>query len=68
MLATCVCLEQMEIRRQGCGLYSARDFEEEVDRVKNQTREHTNRPHSGHKNYLLDSVPEAVLRQVKKDE
>ena len=37
-------------------------------RVKNQTREHTNRPHSGHKNYLLDSVPEEVLRQVKKDE
>ena len=36
--------------------------------VKNQTREHTNRPHSGHKNYLLDSVPEEVLQQVKKDE
>lgn len=60
--------EQIIIRGQGCGLYSARDFEEEVDRVKNQTREHTNRPHSGHKNYLLDSVPEEVLRQVKKDE
>ena len=61
-------LEQIIIRGQGCGLYSARDFEEEVDRVKNQTREHTNRSHSGHKNYLLDSVPEEVLRQVKKDE
>ena len=48
-------------------VFKARDFEEEVDRVKNQTREHTNRPHSGHKNYLLDSVPEEVLRQVKKN-
>ena len=68
MVATSDRLEQIIIRGQGCGLYSARDFEEEVDRVKNQTREHTNRPHSGHKNYLLDSVPEEVLRQVKKDE
>ena len=68
MVATSDRLEQIIIRGQGCGLYSARDFEEEVDRVKNQTREHTNRPHSGHKNYLLDSVPEEVLQQVKKDE
>ena len=68
MVATSDRLEQIIIRGQGCGLYSARDFEEEIDRVKNQTREHTNRPHSGHKNYLLDSVPEEVLRQVKKDE
>ena len=68
MVATSDRLEQIIIRGQGCGLYSARDFEEEVDRVKNQTREHTNRPYSGHKNYLLDSVPEEVLRQVKKDE
>ena len=68
MVATSDRLEQIIIRGQGCGLYSARDFEEEVDRVKNQTREHTNRPHSGHKNYLLDSVPEEVLRQVKKVE
>ena len=67
-VATSDGLEQIIIRGQGCGLYSARDFEEEVDRVKNQTREHTNRPHIGHKNYLLDSVPEEVLRQVKKDE
>ena len=68
MVATSDRLEQIIIRGQGCGLYSARDCEEEIDRVKNQTREHTNRPHSGHKNYLLDSVPEEVLRQVKKDE
>ena len=67
-VATSDGLEQIIIRGQGCGLYSARDFEEEVERVKNQTREHTNRPDSGHKNYLLDSVPEEVLRQVKKDE
>ncbi len=67
-VATSDRLEQIIIRGQGCGLYSARDFEEEVERVKNQTREHVARPETGHKNYLLDSVSEDVLNQVKKQE
>lgn len=68
MVATSDRLEQIIIRGQGCGLYSARDFKEEVERVKNQTREHTNRPDSGHKNYLLDSVPEEIISKVKNGE
>lgn len=68
MVATSDRLEQIIIRGQGCGLYSARDFKEEVERVKDLTREHTNRPDSGHKNYLLDSVSEEMLRQIKNGE
>ncbi len=65
-VATSDRLEQIIIRGQGCGLYSARDFREEVDRVKNQTREHAGRPDTGHKNYLLDSVPKEIISQLEK--
>ena len=68
MVATSDRLEQIIIRGQGCGLYSARDLQEEVKRVKNQIRERTDRPGSGHKNYLLDGVSEELLKQVKKEE
>ena len=43
-------------------------MQEEVKRVKNQIREHTDRPGSGHKNYLLDGVSEELLKQMKKKE
>lgn len=66
MVATSDRLEQIIIRGQGCGLYSARDLQEEVKRVKNQIREHTDRPGSGHKNYLLDGVSEELLKQMKR--
>lgn len=65
MVATSDRLEQIIIRGQGCGLYSARDFKEEVERAKNQMRERADRPDGGHKNYLLDSVSEDVLSQIK---
>ena len=68
MVATSDRLEQIIIRGQGCGLYSARDLQEEVKRVKNQIRERTDRPGSGHKNYLLDGVSEELLKQMKKKE
>ena len=54
MVATSDRLEQIIIRGQGCGLYSAREFEEEVDRVKNLLSIVCgNKPHF----FLLFSIP-----------
>ncbi len=71
-VATSDHLEQIIIRGQGCGLYSAGDLKKEIERVRAQVQETYGtaggpsaiRP-EGSRNYLLDSVPEEVLSQVR---
>ncbi len=63
-VATSDYLEQIIIRGQGCGLLSARELEEEIEKMSIQIREECSRPESGSKRYLFDSVPEDVKRQI----
>ena len=69
-VATSDHLEQIIIHGQGCRLISARELKEEISRLSETVHQEYQERKTGekHKNYLLDSVPEEVLRQVKKDE
>ena len=63
-VATSDRLEQIIIRGQGCGLLSARELEEEISRAGEQLRQEYETPQAGHKQYLLDSVPDEMVRQI----
>lgn len=63
-VATSDYLEQIIIRGQGCGLLSARELEEEIEKMSSYIREECSRPESGAKRYLFDTVPEEVKRQL----
>lgn len=63
-VATSDQLEQIIIRGQGCRLLSARELEEEIRRAGEQLRQEYGMPQTGHKQYLLDSVPEEVVRRL----
>lgn len=67
-VATSDRLEQIIIRGQGCGLYSAKDLKEEIERAGKELHAgYVSGGPRGGKNYLLDGVSEEILRQAGKN-
>ena len=65
-VATSDGLEQIIIRGAGCLLLSARDLEEEIRRQnENSKAAFEQKKESGGRNYLLDSVSEETMKQLK---
>lgn len=66
-VATSDRLEQIIIQGQGCRLVSARELYEELEELKETLRQdyEDRHPGEGRKSYLLDSVSEETLRQMK---
>lgn len=64
-VATSDRLEQIIIRGQGCRLISAREFEAEIGRAEEELRKEYGKSQAGNKQYLLDSVPDEVVRQMR---
>lgn len=69
-VATSDSVEQIIIRSKGCALLSARDFWMEIERAKDQNREHiASVQQSNSKNYLFDSISESTaikLEEIRK--
>lgn len=66
-VATSDGLEQIIIRGQGCSLLSARELQEEINRViRSSIEEYQDQQPSG-KKLLFDSVDEEIIQQLKED-
>lgn len=61
-VATSDGLEQIIIRGQGCGLLSARDLREEVERANKELYEKYLSKQPGEKNYMFDSLPDETTK------
>lgn len=66
-VATSDGLEQIIIRGAGCGLLSARELEQEVAEKSRQVQQDYEGTRETGRSYLLDGVPEEVLRGIGKD-
>lgn len=66
-VATSDHLEQIIIHGQGCRLISARELKEEIRRLSETVHQEYQERKIGekHKNYLLDSVSEEMMKQIK---
>ena len=66
-VATSDHLEQIIIHGQGCRLISARELKEEIRRLSEMVHQEYQERKTGekHKNYLLDSVSEEMMKQIK---
>lgn len=66
-VATSDHLEQIIIHGQGCRLISARELKEEIRRLSETVHQEYQERKTGekHKNYLLDSVSEEMMKQIK---
>ena len=64
-VATSDGLEQIIIRGAGCLLLSAKEFAEEIVRMKEQLKEEHLAPQRGGRSYLLDGVTEDIKEQLK---
>ena len=64
-VATSDGLEQIIIRSQGCRLFSAREFYEEVKQTEKQIRETWENKAERERNYLLEALPEQLKNQKK---
>ncbi len=64
-VATSDGLEQIIIRGAGCLLMSAREFAEEISRMKEQLKEVGLASQRGGRSYLLDGIKEDVEKQIK---
>ena len=66
-VATSDHLEQIIIHGQGCRLISARELKEEIHRLSEMVHQEYQERKTGekHKNYLLDSVSEEMMKQIK---
>lgn len=66
-VATSDHLEQIIIHGQGCRLLSARELKEEICRLSETVHQEYQERKTGekHKNYLLDSVSEEMMKQIK---
>ncbi|WP_270811033.1 translation factor GTPase family protein [Hungatella effluvii] len=66
-VATSDHLEQIIIHGQGCRLISARELKEEIHRLSETVHQEYQERKTGekHKNYLLDSVSEEMMKQIK---
>ena len=66
-VATSDYLEQIIIHGQGCRLISARELKEEIRRLSETVHQEYQERKTGekHKNYLLDSVSEEMMKQIK---
>lgn len=63
-VATSDGLEQIIIRGQGCGLLSARDLREEIERANNELYDKYLSKQPGGKNYMFDSLPEETAMLI----
>ena len=66
-VATSDHLEQIIIHGQGCRLISARELKEEIRRLSETVHQEYQERKTGekHKNYLLDSMSEEMMKQIK---
>ena len=66
-VATSDHLEQIIIHGQGCRLISARELKEEIRRLSEAVHQEYQERKTGekHKNYLLDSMSEEMMKQIK---
>lgn len=67
-VATSDYLEQIIIRGQGCRLISARELQEEIEQMSRTLHQEFKAGQLGekNKNYLLDTVSEETMRQIRK--
>ena len=64
-VATSDGLEQIIIRGQGCGLLSARELKEEMNRANQQMMQEFTAKKENERNYLFDSVTEETDKKLK---
>ena len=67
-VATSDRLEQVIIYGQGCRVLSAGDLQKEIRETQEQIRAEAEKQQPGRKQYLLDEVPEEVMRQLRREE
>ncbi|MBS6397796.1 MAG: TetM/TetW/TetO/TetS family tetracycline resistance ribosomal protection protein [Clostridiales bacterium] len=63
-VATSDGLEQIIIRGQGCAMMSARELQEEVERINRELRETYMDQFPGSRNYLFDYLPEELAEHL----
>lgn len=67
-VATSDHLEQVIIYGQGCRVLSAGDLQKEIRETQEQIRTEVEKQQPGRKQYLLDEVPEEIMRQLRREE
>ncbi len=60
-------LEQIIIRGQGCGLISAREFQEEIKSSMETARQEYEGKQEKSRNYLKDAIPEEFKKRIKEE-